>query len=136
MKLINTLTVITWFLVMLVACGISSGNPLNGTTWELYSLGRYSPIPGSKISLRFENGQASGNAGCNSYGGEYQVNGDQVKFEQMVSTLMACADQSVMVDQESAYLKFLGEAQRFEVSEGQLQIYCSDGEALTFVRAR
>jgi heat shock protein HslJ len=135
MKLINTLTVITWVLVMLVACGGTSRDPLNGTAWQLYSIGQYSPIPGSKITLRFENGQASGNAGCNSYGGNYQVNGDQVRFEQLVSTLMACADQSVM-DQESAYLKFLGEAQRFEVSEGQLQIYRSDGEALTFVRAQ
>ena len=53
----------------------------------------------------------------------------------MASTLMACVDQSMM-EQESTYLKFLGEAQRFELANGQLQIYRSDGEALTFVRAQ
>jgi len=135
MKLINTLTIITWVLVMLVACGGTGSDSLNGTAWELYSIGKYSPIAGGKITIRFEDGQVSGTAGCNSYGGEYQVNGKQIKFNQMASTLMACVDQSMM-EQESTYLKFLGEAQRFELANGQLQIYRSDGEALTFVRAQ
>ena len=135
MKLINTLTLITWLLVMLVACGRTEGDPLNNTSWELYSIGQYSPIPGSKVTIRFEDGQASGNASCNSFGGEYQVNGKQIKFNQMASTMRACVDQSLM-EQESAYLKFLGEAQHFELANGQLQIYRSDGEALTFVSAQ
>ena len=135
MKLINTLTLITCVVIMLVACGGTGGDSLNGTTWELYSLGQYAPLPGSQITLRFENGQVSGNAGCNSYGGAYQVNGNQVKFEQVISTMMACTDQSMM-DQESAYLGFLGKVQSFALAEGQLQLYRSGGEALTFVPVR
>ena len=53
----------------------------------------------------------------------------------MMSTLMACVDQSLM-EQESAYMKFLGDAQSFEIVDGQLHIYRSDGDALTFVLAK
>ena len=135
MKTINALTLITWVVVTLVACGGTSGDPLNGSTWKLYSIGKYSPIAGSKITIRFEDGQASGNSGCNSYGGEYQVNGDKINFQELESTLMACMDPAVM-GQETTFMQFLGEAQRIEIVGGQLQIFRSDGEALTFIPAR
>ena len=73
MKLINTLTGITWVAIMLVACGGTGGDSLSGTTWELYSIGKYSPIAGSTTTIRFEGGQVSGLGGCNQYGGEYQT---------------------------------------------------------------
>ena len=59
MKLINALTLITWVAIMLVACGGTGGDPLNGTTWELYSIGKYSPIADSRITVHFEDGQVS-----------------------------------------------------------------------------
>jgi heat shock protein HslJ len=133
MKLINTLTVITWILVMLVACGLTSGDPLNGTTWELYSIGQYSPIPDSTTTIRFEGGQVSGLGGCNQYGGAYKVSAQTLSFRALYMTEMACTSPGGEMEQESAYLKLLGEAQRFEVTAGRLQVYGSDGEALTFV---
>lgn len=136
MKLINTLTVIIYCLVMLVACGGTSGDPLNGTTWELYSIGQYSPVAGSKTTIRFEGGQVSGLGGCNQYGGEYKISGQTLSFSELYMTEMACTSPAGVMEQESAYLKFLGEAQRFEVTGGRLQVYRSDGQALTFVRAR
>jgi len=133
MKLIQTLTIITWFLVMLVACGgISDDDPLNGTTWELYSIGKYSPIAGSVITIYFEDGRVTGNSGCNSYGSEYQVHGNKIEFGIFESTLMACVD-IAMMDQEQLFLQHLGDARSFEIMNGQLQISRSDGEALTFV---
>lgn len=134
MKIINALTLITWVVVMLVACGGISSDPLNGSTWKLYSIGKYSPIAGSKITIRFEDGQASGNSGCNSYGGEYQVNGDKINFQELESTLMACIDPSGVMEQESTYLNFLGEANRLEIDGGKMQIFRSDGQGLIFVR--
>jgi len=135
MKLINTLTLITWVLVMLVACVGTSGDSLNGTTWELYSIGKYSPVAGGKITIRFEDGQASGSSGCNLYGGAYQVNGNKINFRELESTLMACVDPAMM-EQETTFMQFLGEAQRLEILDGQLLMYRSDGEALTFIPAR
>ena len=132
MKLINTLSVITWIAIMLAACGGTGSDPLNNTSWELAALGEQSPLAGTTISLSFEDGLARGTSGCNSYGGAYQVNGDKIEFQEFEATLMACLDTGVM-EQETAYLRSLGEAQRFELSEGQLQIFGPDGEALTFV---
>jgi len=133
MKLINTLTTITWILVMLVACGGTEGDPLNGTSWELYSIGKYSPIAGSKITINFEEDQVSGNSGCNSYGGEYRVSGDKVEFGMLMSTMMACADPAMM-EQETTIMQYLGDAERFEIVNDRLQLYGSKGETLTFVR--
>ena len=135
MKLINTLTVITWFVVMLVACGGTGGDPLNGTSWELYSMGKYSPIAGSRITINFKDGQVNGNSGCNTYGGDYQLNGDKIEFGMLMSTLMACADPAMM-EQESIFMQYLGGTRSFEIVDGQLQIYGSEGEALTFVPAQ
>jgi heat shock protein HslJ len=132
MKFINALTLITWVAVLLVACGGTSGDPLNGTTWELYSMGKYSPIPDGRITIHFEGGQVSGNGGCNSYGGEYHVNGDKIEIGMLMSTLMACADPAMM-EQETTFMGALGEAQSFDIVEGRLQIAGSDGETLTFV---
>ena len=41
-----------------------------------------------------------------------------------------------IMGQEQDFLQILGNAQRFELTDSQLQIYGSDGEALTFVPAR
>jgi heat shock protein HslJ len=134
MKLINTLTALTWIAILLVACGGTGGDPLNGTAWELYSIGQYSPVPGSRITVNFEDGQVSGNGGCNSYSGEYQVHGDRIEFGMLASTLMACADPAMM-EQETIFMGALGDARSFEIVDGQLQIHGSDGETLTFVPA-
>ena len=136
MKLINTLTIITWALVMLVACGTTSSNPLDGTTWELYSIGSYSPISGSKTTIHFEDGQVSGLGGCNQYGGEYQINGNKLSFDKLYMTEMACMSPEGIMDQEQRFLKALGDARSFEIMNGQLQISLSTGEVLTFVRAQ
>ena len=134
MKLINTLTFITWIAILLVACGGTSGNPLNGTTWELYSIGKYSPITGSKTTIRFEDGQVSGLGGCNQYGGEYKSSGQTLSFSMLHMTEMACMSPEGIMDQEQLFLQYLGDARSFEIVNGQLQISGSDGEALTFVR--
>jgi len=133
MKLINTLTTISWVLVMLVACGGTNGDPLNGTTWELYSIGRYSPILDSKTTIRFDNGQVSGLGGCNQYGGEYKISGQMLSFGELYMTEMACMSPEGIMDQEQRFLKSLGDTQSFAIDNGQLQIKQADGEVLIFV---
>ena len=135
MKLINTLTGITWILVLLVACGLTSNDPLNGTTWELHSIGRYTPLPDSMTTLRFEGGQVSGLGGCNQYGGEYQIHGDTISIDKLYATEMACLNPEGVMEQEQLFLRYLGGAQSFELADGQLQMYGSTGETLTFVPA-
>ena len=133
MKIINTLTLITWIGIMLVACGGIGDDSLNGTTWELNSIGKYSPIAESMTTIRFENGQVSGLGGCNQYGGEYKISGQRLSFSALYMTEMACVSPEGVMDQEGRFLQFLGDAQRFELTDGQLQLYGSEGETLTFV---
>jgi len=118
--------------ILVSACGSIGGDPLKDTSWELYVISKSRPIEGSTITISFEEGRASGSSGCNSFGGEYQVKGKEIEFGMMMSTLMACVDPEMM-EQETAFLQFLGDAQRFEIVDGQLQIFRSDGEALTFI---
>ncbi len=110
---------------------------LEGTRWALASLltgGVETPaVPGSSVTLEFgPNGQVSGNAGCNSYSGSYEQRGDTLAFLNLVSTLMACADESVN-QQESAYLKALGTGGRFEQAGSGLTLFTTDGGQIKFV---
>ena len=133
MKLINTLTGLTWIAIMLVACGGTGRDPLKGTNWELYSIGRHAPISGSKTTISFENGQVSGLGGCNRYGGDYHINGNTISIDNLYGTEMACLSPEGVMGQEQDFLQTLGDAQRFKITEGQLQIYGPNGETLTFV---
>ena len=131
-KIITLITLLTF---LLSACGSVGGNPLDGTSWELYAISKLFPIEGSHITLEFKDGQVSGNSGCNSFGGEYQAKGNKLEIGMLMSTLMACAD-PVMMEQETTFVQMLGDAQRFEIVDGQLLIYWSAQEALTFVPAK
>ena len=123
--------------LFLSACGASplASDPLNGTSWELFAISKHSPLDGTTVTLSFEDGQARGSSGCNSYGGAYQLKGKEVKFQDLEATVMACLEPAGVMEQESTYLGSLGQAQRFELSDGQLLIYWSEHEALTFVPA-
>lgn len=134
-RLITLLVLIGIFALALAACGAFSlaSDPLNGTNWKLFAISKHPPLDGTTITLSFEDGRASGSSGCNSYGGAYQVNWKQVKFQELESTVMACLEPAGVMEQESTYLRSLEEAHRFGLSNGQLLIYWSEHEALTFV---
>lgn len=112
---------------------------LENTNWQLVSFDTpdsETPVAsGSQISLRYdEDGQAGGSAGCNSYGGAYAVDQGQLSFSEMISTLMACADSTVM-EQEAEYLEALQSTGAFELTADRLLIHYEDGEkTLNFVR--
>lgn len=114
--------------------------PLTGTRWQLVSFGApgsETPVmEGSNVTLAFEPaGQAGGYGGCNSFGATYEIQGSKLSFDEIVSTLRACADQRV-TQQEQDYLQALETASDFESSEDQLTIrYGDDQNVLNFVPA-
>jgi heat shock protein HslJ len=128
-------SVLVFLFILLTSCSAfpAASDSLNGTSWELYAISKHRPIEGSNITIVFEDGQVSGSSGCNSYGGDYKVSGKKIEFGMLMSTLMAC-DEPIM-DQESDFLQMLGNAHRFELVDGQLQVFWSDHEALTFIPA-
>jgi heat shock protein HslJ len=125
-------------LAALAACsatGPASGDPLDGTSWVLVGYGLAALLPGTEITASFEDGQVRGSAGCNSYGGSYQVSGDSISVRELFHTEMACLEPEGVMEQEQTYLQYLGGVETFSVSHGQLHMTRADGETLTFIPA-
>lgn len=131
----KTLLFILPVLMLLSACASSGGN-LAGTEWELVSLDGDTQvgevIGGHAVTIGFQDTEVSGSAGCNGYGGTYQVSGSRITFSELVSTLMACESDGVMAV-EQAFLQALGSADQFSVSGNTLTI-TGGGHTLIFER--
>ena len=136
MKTLKITVAIYIIAMLLTACGASGASDqsasLDGTSWVLTAFNKNQPMAGREPTISFEDGQASGTTGCNSYGGGYQLNGDKISFDAMFMTEMFCED---VADQESIYLQLLGQAERYEVVDGVLTIFCGPQQTLTFVPA-
>jgi putative lipoprotein len=82
-------------------------------------------VSGAEAGLTFNHdGTISGNSGCNGFGGSYKVEGDQVSFSEVVSTLMAC-DEPRMA-QEGAFHQVLTETATFNIEGNTLTITNND----------
>jgi heat shock protein HslJ/uncharacterized lipoprotein YbaY len=67
--------------------------------------------------------RAHGNAGCNNYFGQYQLEDDTLTFSAMASTMMACIDG---MDTEQAFLVALGKTNRYVIEGLFLELYADD----------
>jgi len=124
---------IALILFLLSACSAGKGSDaLDGTAWQLVAMGEDLPLAESTLTIAFEDGQAGGFSGCNSYGGTYTIQDDKFGLKDIASTLMACLDPGVM-EQEQAYLAFLGEVTGYSLNEGMLYLTRPDGSSLRFI---
>jgi heat shock protein HslJ len=94
-------------------------------TWKLSSYGSknypVAAVADAAATLTFDNrGSVTGNGGCNSLGGEYKVDGNQITFDKIVSTLMAC--DSARMAQESAVTKVLSGTAEYEIKDNTLTL--------------
>ncbi len=118
------------------AAGQAGSGPvdvLDGTSWKLLHYRKTTVSEGIDITAVFENGNIGGSSGCNSYSGTYQIDGSKITIGPLAGTMMACVDPPEVMEMEQMYQAWLTDAVRFELSEDQLMIFRSDGEALTFV---
>jgi len=82
-------------------------------------------VEDADASLTFaDDGTVSGSGGCNSLGGTYEVNGSEITFGQMTSTLMACDD--ARNAQESFVTQALTGTAQYEVKDQTLTITNGD----------
>lgn len=107
--------------------GLETG--LENTQWNLVSFSETPLIQGSAINLSLAAGQAGGSGGCNSYGGSYKVEGQNISFDQITSTKRACVDAQV-TEQEQRYFQALETASQFIVEGDQLRITYDDGQGV------
>jgi heat shock protein HslJ len=118
--------------LLLAACSSAASLPdLSGTTWKLVSYGpvnaQVPAVEGVETTLVFgSDGQVSGNLGCNSFGGGYTQKDDQITFEPLASTLMACPDPQM--SQEGSAFQVLTGSVKFNVDGTFLTITSSSGD--------
>lgn len=81
----------------------------------------------STLAIR-EEGSAGGNTGCNTFGGLASVEGSNITFGQIVTTLIAC--DGAIGDQERKFLGALSGTRRFEINtlERKLVLLGADGK--------
>ena len=120
----------------LAAC--QSATPqLAGTSWQLVSFGDVNnpvpALPDGVPTLEFlADGKFNANTGCNGAGGEYEVDGNNLKISNLIQTLIACIETD-RANQEAAFVEGLNKAETFSLNGNQLIIYYENGtKALTF----
>ncbi len=94
---------------------------IEGTSWRLSSLGGADADPGVTSMLTFnDDGNVSGNGGCNSFGGQATFDRAKLKFGDLFSTMMACEEPKMK--QEAAFLATLEKTASYSVEGGTLTL--------------
>ena len=132
MKLATLPALIMLTLAMVIFNACSTTNTSLTGEWKLVSYGDSAAptpaIPGMDTSISFEEGQFGGTVGCNSFGGDYKLNGDQMSIGSVFSTMMFCDQTST---QESAVLAILSDQTMTVTQSGNLLTLSStDGKSV------
>lgn len=84
-----------------------------------------SSIQAVQQTLSFGNaGEISGNAGCNDYFANYEVNGSDLSISAIGSTEMFCGDG--LMAEETAFLAALEKSSSYRITGDSLQIFAAD----------
>jgi heat shock protein HslJ len=108
--------------------------PLVNTQWRLTQLGGQlvaNSEGASAVTLRLEpqNPRITGFGGCNRMFGGYLLNGEQLKFDQVGATKMACLDAGRM-KLEDGYFQMLARVTGWKIDGATLSLLDADGTAL------
>lgn len=77
--------------VLLLGACAAAPDPLRGSEWRVAAINdRPTPAEGS-YRMQFQRGQASGQFGCNHFGGEYRVERGVMTTGAIAMTEMACS---------------------------------------------
>lgn len=122
---------------VLSACSTGSKTASLIGDWKLTAYGPVdSPqasIPEVAAVLTFDSkDQVSGNLGCNGFGGKYKVKNDQIVFDAIASTLMACPEPQ-MQQEQAAFAVLTGNVD-YKLEAGILTL-TKDGKVLVFEAA-
>ncbi len=105
---------------------------IEGMTWLLTSQmvdGEMASVPdGVSISLRMEGGDAGGNGGCNSYFTSYELDGFELEFGPVGSTMMACVPP--LMEAEQSYFANLGQVAAYQSGGIQMALLDANGDFL------
>jgi heat shock protein HslJ len=113
----------------------ADGDKLEGTDWVLVSYLDQAGVmvevlPDTYTTAVFQDGHVNGNAGCNGYFGEYELDGSNISVGPLASTEMYCGNPPGLMDQELAYLEALGGSTSFSIEQEQLLMENDSGQAV------
>jgi heat shock protein HslJ len=119
------------------ARSVSTAELLN-TYWKLTLLGeQVVTTPQDKREIHFvlhsENQRVAGFSGCNQMMGRYVLNADQIRFDQMAGTLMACVPD---LELERKFLAIFPEVARWKISGETLRLLDAAGGTLATFESR
>jgi len=107
---------------------------LEGTDWVLSGIAQGDAVVNTwidaDITIKFSDGQASGNAGCNSYSGGYEIEGANLNMSQLISTMMACEEE--ISQREAEFLAALATVSQYRTEMSQLILSDAEGNAVLF----
>ncbi|CAA9588524.1 MAG: hypothetical protein AVDCRST_MAG86-4132 [uncultured Truepera sp.] len=106
---------------------------LNGTEWVLESLNGQLLLEDTNITLEFDGGRYGGYSGCNFYGGEYRLDGTNLRFLSGPTTAIGC-DRPILQQEERYARAFRYDTEvGYRVSAGRLELLGADNTRLVFV---
>lgn len=110
---------------------------LTGTKWQLTEMVIDEQVilvlEGTLITAEFQEGLMSGIGGCNSYGGEYELDGTTFSIGEINETAQLCLDDTLM-DQERDFINILKSATEYSL-EGEMLIIRNLRNSLHFQSA-
>lgn len=114
-------------------CGGTLASRVTGPEWRIVEIAGEPAAGDHPVTLRFEeNGRMGGRAPCNTYGGDWRLDGERLVFGRVFSTMMACPEPAM--SQDLALFRILGSARDWRIGEqGELVI---EGEGGAVVARR
>ncbi len=125
--------------VIFLAAGCAGGgDPLAGTRWQAQdyydpnnALDMSTVLMDTSLTAEFgDDGQLGGSAGCNSYQGSYEADGDSLSIGPLAATEMMCDQPEGIMDQEMAFLSALQSADSHTRQGEQLHILNDKGQVV------
>lgn len=120
-------------LALAAACGGNSSknvpepvDPLNGTSWVLHELPARTLVGQGTVTVRFDQGKASGSDGCNRFIAPYAITESTIKFTMGPGTMMACP--APLMEQASAFHNALGRTGSYRVESDMLELLDANGK--------
>ncbi len=111
-----------------------STNSLSKTSWKVtgYNNGKEAvvgPIANTNPTIIFgDDGTISGSAGCNTYSGTFNLNGEKISIGPLASTQRECIEPVGIMEQESSFLTFLEKADTWSIQGDQLYLRTSEDQ--------
>lgn len=106
---------------------------IDGKEWKLFMLENVGRDYGNaSIQFNVTENKVTGNSGCNRFFGNYKTNLDQITFDHLGTTRMACKDENSK-ETERKMMHYLNNATlRFDVAEQTLNFYQGDKLVMMF----